>query len=268
MDAESKQDETIHPATVSTPAPPQVNQLQPKTEKPAPWQERLLPLMSGMLIALTAFFFVVTFVQMSYLHWTIFRSPPIQFDPASSQALLVSSNRFEDLYEARQFEVRAAMERYIVEKRYHQISVQLMSGLWLRYLGFITGMILALVGASFILGKLRVSSQELEGKYVDFSLSLRTTSPGIFLAVLGVILMFTTLVDRDVYEVNDGNIYLQGLAPVTIPSPKSIRELPQLPEYGGGSTDGSILPTPTPNGSALDAGTPTMIFTPEPGVGP
>jgi hypothetical protein len=220
------------------PAPAKTGRQKTGTSRPASWQERLLPLMRSMLVALSAFFFLVTLVQMSYLHWSIFRSPPILIDSASGLSLFASSNRFEDLYQARQFEIRAAMERYIVEKRYHQISVQLMSGVWLRYMGFITGMILAMVGASFILGKMRVTDQEMEGKYAGVSLSLRSTSPGIILAVLGVILMFATLVDKDVYEVEDANIYLSVFAPLSTLNPAIEGVLPTLPDISGDS----ILP--------------------------
>lgn len=190
------------------------------------WQRRLLPLMSGMLIALTVFFFLVTFIQISYLHYSILGNPSSQPETTSSEALLVASNRFEDLYAARQFEARAALERYIIEQRYHQVSVLLMSGLWLRYLGFLTGMILALVGSSFILGKLREPEQELSGGGADVYVSLRTSSPGIILAVLGVILMFATLMDRDNYNIKDTNVYLPQSAPVTSPASGPLELIP------------------------------------------
>jgi hypothetical protein len=265
MTVESNQIESRSTGDEFISSPLQINEPKPGTNKPDRWQERLLPLMGGMLTVLTAFFFLVTFGQISYLHWSIFRSPPVQFDSASSQALVASTNRFDDLYRYRQFEVRAAMERYIVEKRYHQISVQLMSGLWLRYLGFITGMILALVGASFILGKLRLSEQTLEGKYSDLSLSLRTTSPGIVLAVLGAILMFATLVDRDSYNVTDANIYLLGLDPLATPRPENSSQLPPLPQYDDtGRLPESIPPIPTADEATDAAPTPAFTLPPAP----
>jgi len=184
----------------------------PARTKTKSWQDRMMPIMAGMLVALTLFFFIATFVQMSYLHWNILNSPPIQFDIASGDALIEGADNFVDLYEARQFEIRATMERFIVEKRYHQAGVLLMSGLWLRYLGFVTGMILALLGAAFVLGKLREPTQKLEGKFSDISLSISTASPGIILALLGVVLMFATLLDRDTYNVSDANVYLSVAA--------------------------------------------------------
>jgi len=103
------------------------------------------------------------------------------------------------------------MEAFIVENRYHQVSVSLMAGLWLRYLGFVTGMILSLVGASFVLGKLREPVTEIAGKLSNVNLSLQSASPGIILVFLGAVLMIATILDEDKYELEDHRIYLTGL---------------------------------------------------------
>ena len=183
------------------------------TKAPPKWQERLLPTMSGLLIGLTIFFFLTTFGQMAYLHWTIVQSPSVDINPSAGVELLGSAETFADRWNARELEVRSRMEAYLITQRYHQASVQLMAGLWTRYLGFITGMILALVGASFVLGKLREPAQKLDGKFSMIDLSLRTTSPGIILAVLGVILMFATITDKDNYKITDGGVYLSSGRP-------------------------------------------------------
>jgi len=180
-----------------------------RREKPQPkWQERLLPTMNGLLVGLTIFFFLTTFGQMAYLHWNITQRPSIDINQTAGDALIASAETFDERMNARQLEVRSRMEAFIVVQRYRHASVQLMSGLWTRYLGFITGMILALVGASFVLGKLREPTQKIEGKFSALDFSLRTTSPGIILAVLGVLLMFATILDKDTYKMTDENVYL------------------------------------------------------------
>jgi len=204
--------------------------------KPKPkWQERLLPTMNGLLIGLTLFFFITTFGQMAYLHWSILQSPPVDINQEAGNALLDSAQTFEDQMQARELDVRSRMEVYIVTQRYRQVSVQLMAGLWTRYLGFITGMILALVGASFVLGKLREPSQRLEGKFSGFDVSLRTTSPGIILATLGVVLMFATILDKDAYEITDANVYLSSSSSLPI-EPSPVATLPSLEQLLGTST--------------------------------
>lgn len=195
------------------------------------WQERLLPTMNGLLVGLTIFFFLSTFGQMAYLHWSILQIPEINIDPSSNPTSIEDVETFKDRENARELEIRGKMEAFIVTQRYHQVSVLLMSGLWIRYLGFITGMILALVGASFVLGKLREPAQRLEGTFSGMDFSLRTASPGIILAILGVILMFATIIDKDTYNVSDSNVYLfpveaanttESLSPPLLMSPEQV----------------------------------------------
>ena len=192
-------------------APPKKVPSQKKTKSvTARWQERLLPTMVNLLIGLTLFFFATTLAQMAYLHWSILQYQTLEVSSASSEKLLESATTFEEIKNARETETVLEMEAYLIQRRYHHASVALMAGLWIRYLGFITGMILALVGASFILGKLREPATELTGKASGVDFSLKSASPGIILAVLGVILMFTTIVNKDVYEVQDAPVYVNG----------------------------------------------------------
>jgi hypothetical protein len=213
-------------------------QIETSAKKNSPrWQERLLPLMSRLLIGVTLFFFLATFLQMSYLHWSILNSPAIDINPGADIVLATSAIIFSDRIEARRLEVLSRMEAYLVQQRYHHASVLMMSGLWIRYLGFVTGMILALVGASFVLGKLREPASELTGKFPTGEGSLRTTSPGIILVVLGVVLMFTTIVNRDIYEVKDVPVYLNVITNPSIPPEIQVPTMIPPEEY----------PTPNPS---------------------
>ena len=195
--------------------------------------------MSRMLIWLTIFFFLATTVQMGYLHWKTLQVPEINLDQTKEDALTLHAETFADRAIARELEIRSEMEVFIVTQRYHQAGVQLMSGLWTRYLGFITGMILALVGASFILGKLREPSQRLEGGFSGFGFLIRTASPGIILAVLGTTLMLATILDKDVYEVKDSNTYL---VPAGVGEIQRSQRIPTLPSI----EEAFETPTPTP----------------------
>jgi hypothetical protein len=161
----------------------------------------------GILVGLTAFFFVATFVQLLYLHATIVQIPPIDLHPTPGP-VSINATTFDERLEARRLEILGTMEAYLAERRYHQASVQLMSGIWIRYLGFVTGMILALVGASFVLGKLQEPESEITGKSSVIDFSLKSASPGIILVVFGALLMFTTIITRQEYTVEDRPIYL------------------------------------------------------------
>jgi hypothetical protein len=223
----------------------------PSRRKPklttARWQERLLPTMIGLLVGLTLFFFVATFIQMAYLHWSILQYPILEITSSSSEDLMNSATTFDEKLSAERAETLTEMEAYIIGRRYHHASVELMAGLWIRYLGFITGMILALVGASFVLGKLREPTTELTGKASGVDFSLKSASPGIILAVLGVVLMFTTIVNKDIYQVTDGAVYLQSqsqTSPFDYSTPEPASTLEDLELLYGTPTPVSSMNTP------------------------
>ena len=185
------------------------------SEKPAErelrrWQNRLMPVMIWLMIGMTIFFFVATFIQMAYIHWSMLRIPPVDLSPAIEDAQTNHNMTFNELIDSREREIAGRLEAYLVERRYHQASVLLMSGVWIRYLGFVTGMMLALVGASFILGRLQTPISTIEGRMEEISLQIRSASPGIILVVLGVVLMFATIINRDVYTVQDVPTYLSS----------------------------------------------------------
>lgn len=129
---------------------------------PHAWQERLLPLMARMLIGLTVFFFVASFVQLFYLHTRIENAPTIDVG-----RLLRTVGAEEPLVEAERLAIQqantaAALEVNVIERRHHQANVLLMARVWTNYLGFVTGMTIALVGAAFILGQLKEVDAELK----------------------------------------------------------------------------------------------------------
>lgn len=114
------------------------------------WQRRLLPLMSRMLIALAVFFFVATCVQLYFIEREVKNGPTLPRE-ASWQLLQAdgAAVRSEPLRAA---ELRAlvALEWASMDNHAHQARVFLMTRTWLNYLGFVTGMILALMGAVFV----------------------------------------------------------------------------------------------------------------------
>jgi hypothetical protein len=119
----------------------------PKTDAGAEseWQERLRPFMIRMLCGLTIFFLTASFAQLIYLHSRIEKAP------ALPNSVLVPPNGTAEINRA-----SILLEAHVVDLRYHQANVFLMARVWTNYLGFVTGMTLALVGAAFILGQLKI----------------------------------------------------------------------------------------------------------------
>jgi hypothetical protein len=207
-----------------------------KTGSDQIWQRRLLPLMVGMLVALTAFFFVASFVQLYYLQTRIEQAPRLDLSPAMAslddfEKDLKSGSAnddagFESRFEYARWKMLSLLEANALQRRYHQAGVLLISRIWTRYLGFVTGTILALVGAAFILGKLRETNSSLGAESALWKVSMTSASPGLILATLGTLLMLATLATNLEMQVNDGPVYLPlSAALATEPAP-----LPLVPE--------------------------------------
>jgi hypothetical protein len=162
--------------------------------------------MIGTVVTLAVFFFLASFMQLAYLHQSIERTPVL--DP--SVILGAEKDSWQQTLPA-EFKALAILEAGALDRRYHQANVLLMSRVWARYLGFVTGMILALVGAVFILGKLREDSSEISAQGAGGGLSMRSTSPGLVLATLGVALMAMTIVTHHEITTTDSPIYLRPI---------------------------------------------------------
>lgn len=231
------------------------------------WQRRLLPFMVAVLSGLTLFFFVASLVQINYLQSRIGRVPEldlnaalVRFDESASSA---GNKRLLDYA---RWKTLSALEANALQRRYHQGSVLLMSRVWIQYLGFVTGMTLAMVGAAFILGKLKESGSNLKLDGPVWKAALSTSSPGLMLTLMGTGLMITAMVIHNDIVVNDGATYTTQWSTVAdIPKPPSLgvdgpaqASEPQAPEEpfvqqksgDAGSRSGGLA-RPVPEGPSL-----------------
>jgi len=206
------------------------------------WQKRLLPVMVGLLVTLTAFFFVASFVQLYYLQTRIERAPRLDLSPAMASLDEIAKDvqngkvgdqlAFNNRLEYARWKTLSLLEANALQRRYHHAGVLLISRIWTRYLGFVTGTILAMVGAAFILGKLQEASSNLGAEGGLWKVSLTTASPGLVLATLGTILMLATLATNMDLQVNDGPVYLRdqpGTAASAPPPPLAREDTAQKP---------------------------------------
>ena len=103
----------------------------------------------------------------------------------------------------------ARMEEKSLDRRYSQGGLLLVSRIFTKYLGFFTGMILAIVGAVFIIGKLQESASDIEGNVSDqMKLKIVSSSPGIIFGVLGTVLMLSTILQHAEISVKDQPLFL------------------------------------------------------------
>jgi hypothetical protein len=193
------------------------------------WQERSSPLMTRMVVGLTVFFFLASCAQLVFLQLHV----ASEHDLDVSQVVSLLSPRADaaaaQSLELSKLRVIVTLEADAQRRQYHQASILLMARVWTNYLGFVTGMILALVGAVFILGKLQGPASELKATSRVTDFAWRSASPGLTLAVLGVILMVTTIVVHHRIDTSDNGNYLralQQLTPTASSSPPPLSPLP------------------------------------------
>lgn len=171
------------------------------------WQRRVLPLMVGLIAGLAVFFFAATALQLWKLDEGIRAGPTLPAAAILRDATCPAGQSAADCLALRRSDTAALLEADLVAKRYHQGTQLLTASIWSRYLGFVTGMTLALIGASFVLGKIETAESNAEGQAGGWRVSLKTASPGLVLCLLGTVLMIAAMttqaelrgVDRAVY---------------------------------------------------------------------
>jgi hypothetical protein len=171
------------------------------------WRNRLLPVMRGGLVVMAAFFFAASLVQYHLLYRDLRgMGPKTQVALETLEKTIPQTQRTN--VDFLQWKTLVLLEQDAMSMRYQQINATLLLRTWTRYTGFLVGMVLALVGAFFILGRLREETSQLSGESGGFKFALVTSSPGVILAVLGTILMVVTLVVKFDFAVQDRPVYL------------------------------------------------------------
>ncbi|MFZ1754258.1 MAG: hypothetical protein WBO46_20075 [Caldilineaceae bacterium] len=204
------------------------------------WQIALLPLMSTLLVGLTLFFFVASFIQLRDLNARITDSPSVQLERTIERVNSPVHQTSSQVLRAAELQILAALDGYALDRRYHQANVLLMSRVWIRYLGFVTGMILALVGASFILGKMRGEESVAQVAAGPVSGAFRGTEPGLVLAVLGVALMMTTIIVHHQIGTEDAPTFMQ----IWMRRSLGDETLSGMPQVNFGELDFGSTPSP------------------------
>ena len=189
------------------------------------WQRRLLPFMIGSIIFMGIFFFVISLINFYYLYGHV-QHTDLVLDPIfkeyESKAVEKNEHISRDYW---MWKTLVSMEQDVVKRRYHQANTAVLARIWTRYLGFVTGMILSLVGAVFILGKLREPPTKLEADTSALKMSLYTSSPGIVLAVLGTVIMSIALAIPFEIETWDKATYvIPGASMQHLPPPANFSE--------------------------------------------
>jgi hypothetical protein len=186
--------------------------LDPGESSRALWQLRLLPTMTALLVITTAAFLLFSLYQTNYVREQIRTGPLLDLAPELDALNCTSPGTTLDQQRSCvETKVLLRLEAYTIAHRYHQANAALLVRAWIKYLGFLTGMILAVVGAVFILGRLTEAASHLAAEGTFGKLSIQTVSPGLILVLLGTILMITTILVNPPTDVSDAPLYVSGV---------------------------------------------------------
>lgn len=174
------------------------------------WQSKLLPWMVLLPTVLIGVFILLATIRMRHFESFVFQQQRPLFEntlPAPNDTTL-STNA--DLHYRRLY-VLSRMEEYSMNKRYSQAGILTLSTIYTKYMGFFTGMILAIVGSVFIIGKLREDASKAQGEFKDIvKFRFVSASPGIIFGLLGTVLMSISIINKGEVQVDDMPLYLNA----------------------------------------------------------
>lgn len=169
------------------------------------WQNRLMPWMIAVPSVLICAFIIIGTIKLNGFEKFVYKGNREQSElnlPAPTDSGFHSAKYLE-------WYSLVKMEELSINRRYNQGGVLLMSRIYIKYLGFFTGMILAIVGSVFIISKLKEEVTELEGSVQEKTkFKLVSSSPGIIFGLLGTMLMMTTILTHSEITVKDMPLYL------------------------------------------------------------
>jgi hypothetical protein len=175
------------------------------------WRRRLLPFMVRFIVALAGIFFAMSIFDVLQVNKAIFAGHDADVRAEMQQQLMrkpAETLTAEELMHSSLL----ILEADALDKRYHQASALLMSRVWTKHLAFLTGMVLAFLGATFVLGRLSESVSTISGSGGNWKTEISSASPGIILAFFGTVLLAISLLVQNNIDVQDTPVYVYGEA--------------------------------------------------------
>lgn len=166
----------------------------------AAWRRKVFPWATRFLVWSAVVFALLTVAQLAWLQWHIMGTSPTA---AGSDVRDQLSGAGAHIH----------LELTLIERRYAQSNALLLSRTWVKYLGFLTGMLMLFVGATYIIGRFVEHEARLEVGYAGTKGVLTASSPGIIVSTLGtVVIVMSIYINHDI-DTRDGAVYLARGAP-------------------------------------------------------
>jgi hypothetical protein len=107
------------------------------------------------------------------------------------------------------------LEYQVLRGREHRAGALLATRTWMRFMSLMFGAVLVVIGAAFVLGRITTAASKGELNVGGFKAAMGSTSPGLFLAAFGALLIAIPNVSTQDITVSDGAVYV-GARPNTL----------------------------------------------------
>ena len=168
------------------------------------WHRQLLPWIVGGILLIVAAFAGFSAVQISHLEG--------RFQKADE---LAESADFVDVLKGEAAEQSTdiaylMLERENLSRRYHYATTLASAQIALAYSMIMTGMVMSVIGALFVLGKLTTEAgNTVNGTLQQMSISFVSSSPGLVLALFGALISLSSQFFNVKVPLRDGAVYVQ-----------------------------------------------------------
>lgn len=174
------------------------------------WHQRIFPIVSAIILTLTVAFAISSYFQLEKISEQLQKSPDINLTQLFKATLTAEgiTQGIDNGDFLPQWAAEVQIENGLINKRYHQANAILATRIWSKYISTICGLIMICIGSIFIVAKLNEEVSGISGEAQSIRLSLKTSSPGVILCLLGTILIVVSLVSTPAITVQDANVYL------------------------------------------------------------
>jgi hypothetical protein len=177
------------------------------------WQKKLLPFLVISISILSFAFIIFYFIHVHDIEKALENVPAFQ---PSLQSKDNVTNHWNDLKD---------LERFSILNRYYNARLMIRSRFLIISLSFLTGVVLSFVGSIFILGKFSEDLTTLEGGQEKINLKIASSSPGIILSLLGIIIIITAILSKVEVHVSDTPLFIPEM------TGNNSREIPDTAFY-------------------------------------
>jgi hypothetical protein len=174
------------------------------------WQKKLMLWTIGMPSLLIIVFIAIATIQLNRFNDQITTKNESELNNIIRPALITDTSLSHNsrLNYIKWYSL-TKMEEIAMNKRYNQGGLLVMSRVFIKYLGFFTGMILAIVGAVFIISKIKEDVTTISAEFAtNAKAALASSSPGIVFGCLGAALMLASILQHTEINVKDMPLYL------------------------------------------------------------